>query len=202
MSTGLITHSGRLVTLSEGVPSLVDVGLSLSRTPRFGGHTNRWWTVAHHVLWLHDYARRLGESVDVQNAVLIHDAHESLFGDISTHFKTAETRAHQHVVDQRFADHYMAAGWSTYLAVKPEVDWLDHNALQAEAVAVGPPILQEDPKLLDEHFYGRPSANAVAFLVHWIDAKYSDLMDPAQLAHNERAPLVRAYIDRVLGYLS
>jgi 5'-deoxynucleotidase YfbR-like HD superfamily hydrolase len=97
-----MTHSGVLVTPGNGVaPPLVDIALGLSRQPRFGGQTRRWWSVLDHSLFVADLAAREGRGLRVILALLLHDAHEALTGDIPTSLKKDDMRDVQASLDER-----------------------------------------------------------------------------------------------------
>jgi len=61
---------------------LPDVALSLSRQPRFNGHTQRAWTVGEHAIGCSILAERLGMSPAIAYAALHHDDGEAYLGDI------------------------------------------------------------------------------------------------------------------------
>jgi hypothetical protein len=140
---GMIAHSGRIVRLDVDMgekitpPSIPDIGLALSRVPRFGGHTRRPWTVAHHVLWLDDYARTRGANDDIRLGILLHDAHEAVTGDIPTHFKTPDMRGLQRDLDRAIYGRYFPRFWH----VEESVKYYDRIGLLTEADVVGPPAL-------------------------------------------------------------
>lgn len=59
------------------------LGLSLARIPRFNGHAERRYSVAEHSLRCWWLARELLTAPEIRLALLLHDAHEALMGDIS-----------------------------------------------------------------------------------------------------------------------
>jgi hypothetical protein len=67
---------------------LIDIATSLSRLARFNGHTLRPWSVAAHSLLA---VRLAGPDAppDLKLAILLHDAHEMVTGDIVTPVKRA-----------------------------------------------------------------------------------------------------------------
>jgi uncharacterized protein len=80
------TYSGKAVDILDPKPeqiSLMDIAVSLSRTPRYNGHTNRAriWSVAQHSLVCE---RLLSEDCGplTRLHVLLHDAHEAYLGDL------------------------------------------------------------------------------------------------------------------------
>lgn len=189
---GVLTYSGRLVSLDSLLepPSIADIGLALSRMPRFAGHTRRWWTVAHHVLWLEDYGRANGLDRDARLGILLHDAHEAITGDIPTHFKTADMREVQRELDAVIFQRYHPRFYHAAEIVK----YYDRLGLMAEAVVVGPPglDLRGDPEgakaLLAEHFMGLPVVEQDSvFLRDWIvdhlNLTHPDGGGPAAVEH-------------------
>lgn len=183
--SGILTYSGRLVRLDvdAGVditpPSIEDIGLALSRVPRFAGHTRRWWTVAHHVLWLEDYAKHNGATDDIRLGVLLHDAHEAVFGDIPSPFKTVDTRSDQRELDRAIFHRYHPCFWQIEEAVKH----YDRIGLLTEADAVGPPALnysaapdvasrRQARALFEQHFPAVPEwrGDAYRFLYRWLSS--------------------------------
>ena len=155
----IITNSGRLVSPDEGVPSIEDIALSLSRQPRFGGMTRRWWSVLDHSLFVEHLARIEGQSPATRLACLLHDAHE-FTGDIPTHFKTGEQRELQAKLDKRIAAEF---GVRHDDLLDKRVAKYDHRALLAEAEVVGPPMLV-DAQAVHEHFGAVATASDVELL--------------------------------------
>ena len=68
-------------------PSLSEIGYSLAHINRFTGHANRAYSVAEHCLLVADMARADGMGTMVQLCALMHDAHESITGDVATPIK-------------------------------------------------------------------------------------------------------------------
>lgn len=135
----MITHSGILVMpLNQGAPSLEDIAVSLGRTCRFRGNTKRWWSVLQHSLLCHTIALEFhGADPRMQLLVILHDAHEAVFGDIPTTWKTDAIRRDQAKMDSRI--------WKSLgiphatLAEEGLVRVVDKAALLAEAEVLGPP---------------------------------------------------------------
>ena len=89
------TTSGGKVDLLDPRPSqinLIDIARSLSRIPRFNGHTrnNAPWSVAAHSMLVADIVAS-GAPTDGQLilAALLHDAHEAYIGDLISPMKVA-----------------------------------------------------------------------------------------------------------------
>jgi hypothetical protein len=168
--TGSLTHSGVEMTRDSGVPSLEDIALALSRQPRFGGHTREFWSVCEHSLFVELLATAdgilgaLANSVErrqLRLAALLHDAHEAITSDISTHFKTAGMRMIQDQLDIRIMEAYLPGGIAAYRALAPRIKVLDHRALLAEAYELHPAIHKGN---IGYYFGETPQASDVVML--------------------------------------
>jgi hypothetical protein len=130
------TASGRSVTMHHGAPSIEDIALGLSRQPRFGGQTRKPWSVLQHSMVCVFLARDTKQSARMQLLCLLHDAHESIMGDVPTDLKTFGTKALQYDLDRRI---YLELG-----LVPPTheeqgiIAHYDFRSFLAEAEAVGP----------------------------------------------------------------
>src|SRR4051812_13725749 len=94
-----LTYTGRAVKPGSTVhPSMIDIAVGISRQPRFAGQGKRWFSVLDHSLFVDEIVKRassvpiLGDDDEVARkqwrlAVLLHDAHESMTGDVPTDFK-------------------------------------------------------------------------------------------------------------------
>lgn len=145
----MLTLDGVLVTPGGwNAPTVRDIAISLGRTPRFAGQTRVWWSVLHHSLACLAYAAK--ENAMTQLAVLLHDAHEAVTGDITTHWKSPEMKAHQREIDARL--------WAMLGVVNPARDstlvryiqFVDQALLRGEGRVVGPPNIGEligEPRL-------------------------------------------------------
>ena len=79
------TFSGRMVDLknfSEQDIDLRDIAISLCRQNRYLGHTAMPWSVAQHSILCGMIAQIVGLSSSLQQAIFIHDVHETWFQDI------------------------------------------------------------------------------------------------------------------------
>ncbi len=128
-----LTYTGRVIKPGgQGHPSLVDIAISLSRQPRFAGHCRRWWSVLDHTLFGDDL---ISAAIipEYRLSWLLHDAHESITGDVPTDFKGEGLKLDQQILDtgihQAFMPHVGASN----------VRDLDKRCLLAEAILVGPP---------------------------------------------------------------
>lgn len=147
----MMLSSGKLLTpenvhLKDTRMDLDDILIGLSRQPRFGGHTNRWWSVLHHTVACH--------CIHIQNEkwgppeyrlmtahVLLHDAHEAVVGDIPSTWKTSERTFMERGIDKVVFNSFnvpplneQQKGW---------IKWVDLQALAAEAELYGPKGLTE-----------------------------------------------------------
>lgn len=135
-----MSRSGVLVTPdNDAAPPLQDIALSLSRQPRFGGHTIDPWSVAEHSMVVALIARALTIPENGRQVIgsrqemyaLVHDAHGSVTGDIPSTFKVPEMRALQEQLDQRI---YVELGISAPDAkMIAFIKRCDREALLAEA---------------------------------------------------------------------
>jgi 5'-deoxynucleotidase YfbR-like HD superfamily hydrolase len=88
--TFIQTYSGAKFDFSAPDASAVniaDIAHSLSQTCRFGGHTERFYSVADHCVNACDLLARDGHNRDTVAWGLLHDASEAYVGDIVTPFK-------------------------------------------------------------------------------------------------------------------
>lgn len=90
-----LTHALRQVTLEHPRVADIewaDIAISLSRLPRFLGHTRIPYSVAAHSLFVYDLARATpglhGHArASFSAAALLHDGHEAYLGDVPTPVK-------------------------------------------------------------------------------------------------------------------
>ena len=144
------TASGRTVTATEGSPDIFDIALGLSRQPRVGGQVREHYTVLQHSLFCSSMAVEDGQSPRIQLLCLLHDAHESVMGDIPTSLKSDAQREVQASLDKRI--------FHELRLVPPNeieqnvIGHYDYRALITEGKKVGPegwPYLE----------YGTPTAH-------------------------------------------
>jgi hypothetical protein len=96
---------------------LSDLATALARLPRWLGHTTVLYSVGQHSLHVEDLVRRAGGTLAQRRAALLHDAHESLLGDVPSPMKpllgdafAALEERLQHAVLSRFRVAPEAAG--------------------------------------------------------------------------------------------
>ena len=101
----MMSRSGVLVLPdNDAAPPLCDIALSLSRMPRFAGHTVDPWSVAEHSMVVALIARYSSDAAAGSRQEmygLVHDMQESVTTDIPSTWKTSEMRAMQEQLDER-----------------------------------------------------------------------------------------------------
>lgn len=207
----LLTHDGRQLTSDGGHPSLMDIAIGISRQPRFGGQTGRWWSVIDHSLFCDelvqmvldnpvrvpptraerdDYIRRC------RLAVLLHDAHEALTGDVPTPLKTPDFKAVQEDLDRRIFDAYFPGGHAMYSgAVYGVVREIDLRALRAEAEAFLPHLTERIHSI-----FGPPAPSDEAVLFDFRQG-YRAMLQPPYAGGQTEHPAVVEYVSRILSLL-
>lgn len=117
-------------------PAIEDIAVGLGRQSRFAGQTREFYTVLCHSLVTHQIARELWpEDKALQRYLLLHDAHESMIGDVPTTWKSMFTRLDEAELDRRIAAEHGIEELSdeNKLLFKD----VDYAALAAEAHALG-----------------------------------------------------------------
>lgn len=158
----IYTYSGRKVELEgDGAPSLLDMAVQLGRIPRFAGATEDFWTVLQHSLcaeqlgryWCEKYegiveamdpahhpsGREVNMTAYIRLACLLHDAHESLIGDIPSPFKSADMHHVQEDFDARVYKSLGVPKPDNHEEVASVVRLVDQALLGAEGKNFGPP---------------------------------------------------------------
>lgn len=153
-------QSGTLVNDKGGVPTLEDIFFALARIPRFAGHTRQPWTVLDHSAYALGLAAEKGTPA-LQLAMLLHDAHECVTGDIPTDVKAAATKLFQQELDGRIMDRYFPGGVGAYHRLHDDVVALDRRALAAEAKVLGPAVENDAER---EGYFGVPLEQDIAVL--------------------------------------
>lgn len=192
----ITTHSGRKVSLTSGVPSLEDIAVHLSKIVRFTGATRGWWTVLDHSLLMQELAAQDGHKPEVQLAMLLHDAHETIFEDTPSPFKPPELSQWQGWVDVRIFDEYYPGGWLAYADkyVTQYKKEYDRRAVLAEALLVGPPSFQtrED---VGRQFGNMPQAQDQVHLLFAL--RHGSLgSNPADILLGVQQPMVQKFLAR------
>lgn len=154
----MITFTGqRIEPLSKfdgkysAVPNIIDIAIGLSRMPRFGGQTRRYWPVLLHSIVCCELAIAKTQEQRKIMLCLLHDAHEAITSDVPAFFKPAEMKAWQAEIDERFFTSLNL--WPLSDEEIEFVKTIDDEALRAEALAVGPPtIMQRISPPLNSHY--------------------------------------------------
>lgn len=87
------TYSGRFVDLYDPDPATIaleDIAQALSLTCRYGGHVKRFYSVAEHVVLVHDLMEHERNQLGLLQAALLHDAAEAFLGDVVSPLKYAQ----------------------------------------------------------------------------------------------------------------
>lgn len=136
------THSDKLVDFNDldNIPfCLEDIAHHLTKICRFGGALpfNEHYSVAEHSINLVQYAYKNGHNIDIQKALLMHDATEAYLGDMVTGVKS-QCKDYQDLelkVDNLLRDNYNIPkeGW-----VKSFVNQLDKRIVLDEAKLLRP----------------------------------------------------------------
>ena len=77
------TSSGKIIDLKNPTTDMIDIkdiATSLSHICRFGGHVNRFYSVAQHSVLVYRLVREYGEGYELE--ALLHDATETYVGDV------------------------------------------------------------------------------------------------------------------------
>jgi hypothetical protein len=71
-----------LFNFQADMVDLRDIARALSRTPRYRTHTERFYSVAEHCLWLHEWGQKHDWSTQNKLWLLAHDGAEAYTGDL------------------------------------------------------------------------------------------------------------------------
>ena len=133
----MITFTGISVMMdNEEAPNLTDIAVSLGRLPRFCGHTLQWWPVLAHSLAVYDILNEVGARTETLLYGLLHDAHESVFGDIPRTWKTPLYKDLGKSLDSRIFTKLGLRGFPAFDA-EERVHRADELALVHEVYTVG-----------------------------------------------------------------
>ena len=125
----LYTYSGT-IAFPDGAPTLLDIAISLSREGRYAGAGVRFWPVALHTFVVCDM---LPDKLKFDG--LLHDAAESVIGDVPKPVKTAEI--------EEFENYILATIYKSFGVTVPNpkehasVKVADNYALFGEVYTVG-----------------------------------------------------------------
>lgn len=191
----LLTQSDRLLTSEGGHPSLTDIAVGLSRQPRFGGQTREWWSVLDHSLFCDELVKSQESTRELRLAVLLHDAHEALTGDVPTPFKTPDFRAVQDDLDRRICGAFFPGGYDRYAKLGTLVKNVDLRALRAEARQ----FLNDENGVVPQVF-GDPDPGDVTRLGYYRSTYRRESYRPLEKFGRD-TPLVDEYLERLLYLL-
>ena len=201
----LLTYTDRVITPEfpgEGdVPSPLDIAVSLSRMPRFGGHTRRWWSVLDHLLFCDTLVSTVGIAKSVRLAVLLHDAHECVTADVPTDAKGPGLRILQKELDVALMNRYFPGGYTAYYGHLETVKRIDMLALKAEAAVVGPPVsdrrlVEVEPRFALDTQLEKNAAEILRSLLRGMSP--TDLGVPPYTQGQEAHPAVVEYLSRIV----
>lgn len=128
----MITYTGRQVLPERGSPSLFDIGVGLSRIPRWTGCTKTWYNVLSHSFVV-------GNLLDHEIRVygLLHDACECIVSDTPSPWKTDSQREYEKMLTRRI---YRELNLRMPTREdRKKIKRADIAALHAEAYALGHP---------------------------------------------------------------
>lgn len=110
--------------------------MGLGRMPRFAGQTREFYSVLCHSIVCGQVAREFWPQARMlRRHLLLHDAHESMIGDVPTTWKNGSTRTDESSLDARIAaEHGLEPLSNEDLLLLKRVD---AAALAAEAHALG-----------------------------------------------------------------
>lgn len=127
VGTTIRLRSGCYLDLLDPQPehfTFADLAGALSKLCRFGGQVDRFYSVAEHSFHCAHLAELDGHSVDVQRAVLMHDAAEAFIGDIVKPLKLQlpQVAAIERRIENVIAAKYGALGFAAYESIIREID--------------------------------------------------------------------------------
>lgn len=181
----MITISGADLTPGNGAaPTLYDIGYSLSKVPRFGGHTIKHWTVLHHLYACAQYASLTGGDVKLQLYALLHDAHEAVTGDIPQPWKTDDMKNLQGELDVRLY-HSLHLSLPS-LVIDRRVKQIDNQMVYDEALYACPQvaaaIIKPGPNFRDSINPSDLKGKQAVLRAHNMLSEI--IMDPIKCAHD------------------
>lgn len=134
--TTLETQSGLYFDYVDPRPEQVDVddiAHALAHTVRFGGHVDRYYSVAEHSLLVAHYVEKSTGDYGLTLAALFHDGHEAYLGDIPTPLKRLLGGAYYNMRDAVDAAIATKIGIDPFDFHHPAIAAADALALRVEA---------------------------------------------------------------------
>jgi hypothetical protein len=202
----MLTYTDRVVLPTIAAPSLIDIAVALSRMPRFGGHTRRWWSVLDHTLFCDELVKSEPDFVTRESrlALLFHDAHEAITGDVPTGAKTTGLRLLQADIDVAIMDAFYPGGLMGFNKYRETVKYFDRLALVAEGHVVGPPVSPERLVEVDPVFdLGLKGALEACWALQALleGVSLDPLGQPPLVENQESHPAVVEYLTRITTLL-
>lgn len=134
MTIPFMTLSGKLLDLNDIKPDeldLFEIANAIANQGRYNGQTKMYYSVAEHCVNLTRYAKRQGLSIDLQKALLMHDASEAYCGDIVYHLK-AELPFFKKIENKILSSVYVKFGIDNSAPIMAEVHRLDRAICKDE----------------------------------------------------------------------
>lgn len=217
-----LTYTGRRVKPGgTDHPGIVDIAVGMSRAARFAGQTARWFSVLDHSLfcdemvkaaddhglvsWPDKFSPTVVRTDHLRLAVLLHDAHEAMTGDVPTDWKGKDLRGSQLSLDHMIMGAYFPGGIAHYMKHHEAVKSFDRRALVAEAQVIGPPVKKE--VILEAFGMTDDTPDDITLLRNLIELwdntthKRTWFAQPPFHTKQDEHPGVQEYIKRVISLL-
>lgn len=139
------TLSGRRFALGGTfVPTIRDIGVGISRIPRWAGATVRPWSVLQHALAGWDLVKQeIPDDIRLRFHMLHHDDDEMATGDIPKPFKTEQ----QMELEEKLRRWFYEAQFKQVYPTETEMElihYVDRRLLAAEAACLIHPAARDD----------------------------------------------------------
>lgn len=161
--------SGRYFDLANPSPDdfeFVDINKALAKICRFGGHCERFYSVAEHLIHCTNQAEEDGLPLEVQRSVFMHDAAEAFIGDMVKPLKVmlpdykAVEKQVEFAIELKFSidlhnelikkiDHEMLIAERHFLFSKDNMTWTGEN----EVRKISPAFKCYDPEQAEFRFW-------------------------------------------------
>ena len=193
--SSIVTFHGSVFPLSPFDPSKIfieDIAVSLSRLPRFNGHTREFYSVAEHSVHVSEVVGQIDPDLALDG--LLHDATEAYLGDMSRPLRLLLSPAYGEIEAELQA--VMGKKFGFMPDVRGIVGGVDNAMLVAECIKYMPPqilplvraeIGSTDKQLVNQclkTLYDMPSCHELA-KEHFLD-RFSALTDGVAYAHERR----------------
>lgn len=187
------TYSGRQVGLNHEMPTATDIGIALGRICRFAGNGLRFYTVLQHSMAAADMLGGAGAPAELY--ALLHDATESIIGDIPRGFKTDELKQIEGELSDKLLESFSLAPMN--LDKARLVKWADDRALLAEVWTVGPECLRRLPRFAERDVEAEKLVRQYCGMY-----QLADLVEPSGLAVMDFTTRLQDLLDEVHGMAS